>query len=198
MRSVAWWWKPRQPRPSKCPSPTCMGLILSSEESRHHTTSFFLMKVCRHALDHEKSARIEIPNRISHASIPRGARWWRMITLAYLYAVGRQDPNHDAIMRIESEAPRWRLHSSQRRKVHVGLRTPPPRIGIGPGRCRFEPQEMCRCLPSSYAAGRNITPSGISPVVAMRQSAMSSLRASATIIVLRVPLRPSAARVRNH
>ena len=59
-----------------------MGLILSSEESRHHATSFFLMKVCRHALDHEKSARIEIPNRISHASIPRGARWRRMITLA--------------------------------------------------------------------------------------------------------------------
>src|ERR1019366_5133677 len=93
--------------------------------SQHTTsffTSFFLMKVCRYALDHEKSARIEIPNRISHASIPRGARWWRMITLAYLYAVGRQGPNHDAIMRIESEAPRWRLHSSQRRKVHVGLR----------------------------------------------------------------------------
>ena len=109
-----------------------------------------------------------------------------------------KDPNHDAIMRIESEAPRWRLHSSQRRKVHVGLRRPPPRIGIGPGRCRFEPQEMCRCLPSSYAAGRNITPSGISPVFTMRHSAMSSLRASATIIVLRVPLRPSAARVRNH
>ena len=32
----------------------------------------------------------------------------------------------------------------------------------------------------------------------MRQSAMSSFRASATIIVLRVPLRPSAARARNH
>ncbi len=24
---------------------------------------------------------------------------WRVITLAYLYAVGRQDPNHDAITR---------------------------------------------------------------------------------------------------
>ena len=34
-----------------------------------------------------------------------------------------------------------------------------------------------------------MTPSGFSPVVAMRQSAMSSFRASATIIVLRVPLR---------
>jgi len=52
-------------------------------------------------------------------------------------------------------------------------------------------------LRAFYAAGRKITPSGISPVVAMRHSAMSSLRASATIIVLRVPLRPSAARVLN-
>ena len=42
-----------------------------------------------------------------------------------------------------------------------------------------------------------MTPSGISPVVATRQSAMSSFRASATIIVLRVPLRPSAARPRQ-
>src|ERR1019366_4850939 len=32
--------------------------------------------------------------------------------------------------------------------------------------------------PFFYAAGRNITPSGISPVVAMRQSAMSSKRLS--------------------
>ena len=39
------------------------------------------------------------------------------------------------------------------------------------------------------AAGRNTTPSSVSPVVTKRQSAMSSLRASATIIVLRVPAR---------
>ena len=120
-----------------------------------------------------------------------------MITLAYLYAVGRQDPNHDAIMRIESEAPRWRLHSSRRRKVHVQQRRPPPRIGIGPGRCHLNPKR-CVVVSLLHAAGRNMTPSGISPVVAMRHSAMSSFRASATIIVLRVPLRPSVARARNH
>ena len=43
-------------------------------------------------------------------------------------------------------------------------------------------------------AGRNTMPFGTSPVVTRRQSAMSSLRANATIIVLRVPARPSAVR----
>ena len=55
-----------------------------------------------------------------------------------------------------------------------------------------------RFLPCSFAVGRSMTPSGIPPVVTMRHSAMRSLRASATIIVLRVPLRPSAVRARNH
>jgi hypothetical protein len=51
-------------------------------------------------------------------------------------------------------------------------------------------------LPVLFAhdAGRKTTPCGISPVVTRRQSAMSSLRASATIIVLRVLPRPSAVR----
>ena len=40
-------------------------------------------------------------------------------------------------------------------------------------------------------------PSNISPVVTRRQSVMSSLRANATIIVLRVLPRPSAVRVSN-
>src|SRR5438477_12335576 len=43
-------------------------------------------------------------------------------------------------------------------------------------------------------AGRRVTPSNVSPVVTNRQSAMTSLRASVTIIVLRVPLRLSAVR----
>ncbi len=47
-------------------------------------------------------------------------------------------------------------------------------------------------------AGRNTTPCGTSPVVANRHSAMRSLRASATIIVLRVLARPSAGRASNH
>src|SRR5882762_619535 len=47
-------------------------------------------------------------------------------------------------------------------------------------------------------AGRKTTPSNGSPVVTKRQSAMTSLRTSATIIVLRVPIRLSAVRVRYH
>src|SRR5438270_14075121 len=47
-------------------------------------------------------------------------------------------------------------------------------------------------------AGRKTTPSSVSPVVTKRQSAMSSLRARATIIVLRVPTRLSAVRARYH
>jgi len=58
----------------------------------------------------------------SHTPFPRGARYWRMITLAHLYAVDRSGPNHDAVMRIESEAPRRRLHSSRRRDGHVQQR----------------------------------------------------------------------------
>ena len=50
----------------------------------------------------------------------------------------------------------------------------------------------------AYDAGRKTMPSDTSPLVARRQSAMSSLRASATIIVLRVLARLSAVRAANH
>jgi hypothetical protein len=43
-----------------------------------------------------------------------------------------------------------------------------------------------------------MTPSSVSPVVTKCQSAMSSLRARATIIVLRVLARLSAVRARYH
>jgi hypothetical protein len=45
------------------------------------------------------------------------------------------------------------------------------------------------------AAARSLRPRGISPVVTMRHSAISNLRASATIIVLRVEPRASAVRL---
>ena len=120
-----------------------------------------------------------------------------MITLAYLYAVGRQDPNHDAIMRKEQG-------SKAAAPFFITAQSPCPTAEaatLDRHRARALPPQTLigvSLSPFFYAAGRNITPSGISPVVAMRQSAMSSLRASATIIVLRVPLRPSAARARNH
>ena len=49
-----------------------------------------------------------------------------------------------------------------------------------------------------HDAGRNTTPCGTSSLVTRRQRAMSSLRASATIIVLRVLARPSAVPAANH
>ena len=49
-----------------------------------------------------------------------------------------------------------------------------------------------------HDAGRKITPCGTSPLVTRDQSAMSSLRASATIIVLRVLARLSVVRAANH
>ncbi|RWG56282.1 MAG: hypothetical protein EOQ64_14050 [Mesorhizobium sp.] len=54
----------------------------------------------------------------------------------------------------------------------------------------------CRTLLHAYT-GRRATPVGISPVVTSRQNAISSLRAKATIIVLRVPPRPSAVLAQN-
>src|SRR3954470_8476615 len=53
-------------------------------------------------------------------------------------------------------------------------------------------------LATYAAAGRSTTPRGTSPVVTSCHSAMSSLRASATIIVLRVAPRASAVRARYH
>jgi hypothetical protein len=46
----------------------------------------------------------------------------------------------------------------------------------------------------AYDTGRKTMLSDTSPVVTRRQRAMSSFRANATIIVLRVPPRPSAVR----
>jgi hypothetical protein len=46
----------------------------------------------------------------------------------------------------------------------------------------------------AHHAGRKATPFGISPVMTSRQNAISSLRASAAIIVFRVPPRPSEVR----
>jgi hypothetical protein len=84
------------------------------------------------------------------------------------------------------------------------LGSPPPRIVIGqPGKevfagCAETLFSVLVILCGNQAACRSTTPCGTSPVVTMRQRAISSLRARATIIfVLRAPLAPSV-RVRNH
>src|SRR6266481_1396969 len=99
------------------------------------------------------------------------------------------------------KAPRRRVHSPSGIAAIAEFGLPPPRIVIGylahqtqsaaEPRLSFLVLECCS-LEFAHAAGRNSTPSGTSPVVTRRHSAISSLRASATIIVvLRAPLGPS-------
>jgi len=105
----------------------------------------------------------------------------------------REDRDHDAIMRISGEAPRRRAHSKPRLKDHS------PTSGcrhLGPSSAARYQQEGDLQEPSSacpqticQTAGRRSKPAGASPVVTSRQSAIRSLRASATIMVFRVPLR---------
>src|ERR1700757_2955898 len=62
----------------------------------------------------------------------RGARLWRTnIRAATLYSVGRNDPDHDAVLRIGSEGPRRRAHSAQRHESQGFRGPPPPRTVIG-------------------------------------------------------------------
>jgi hypothetical protein len=113
--------------------------------------------------------------------------------------------HHDAVMRIVGEAPGRRgpiftaafeamgFTSGHR---HLGFAGQSP-LSWGAGCQTVRP--IVALLPSVvHDAGRNTTPCGTSPLVTNRQRAMSSLRASATIIVLRVLARPSAVRAANH
>ena len=118
---------------------------------------------------------------------------------ATLYSVGRNDPDHDAVMRIGGEAPGRRVHSTHRLGSH-GF----SRITATSDRHRQTYKIGCQAdlsccfsflsMLHAYDVGRNTMPSDTSPVMARRQRAMSSFRANATIIVLRVLPRPSAVR----
>jgi hypothetical protein len=121
-----------------------------------------------------------------------------------LYAVGSFNPDHDAVMRIGGEAPgggpilsvgincqfRIRLPATSDRQFGSRAESQRERRMVLSG--------MLVPVSSFQNAGRKTTPSSGSPVVTKRQSAMISLRASATIMVLRVPLRLSAVRARYH
>src|SRR6202040_4233863 len=128
---------------------------------------------------------------------PRGARHWAYLRATHLYAVGPLDPDHDAVMRIGGKAPGGGPHSLRRHCVPCQL--PVPATSDRQSAVRAERQREPRIgkmlVPEVFQpAGRRMTPSNVSPVVTKRQSAMSSLRANATIIVLRVPRRLSAVR----
>jgi hypothetical protein len=116
-----------------------------------------------------------------------------------LYSVRSQDPDHEAIIRFSGKAPGRRVHTLGGIAAIAGFGLPPPRIPSGCQTARRNSETApYEGGVDGQAAGRSAIPSGISPVVTMRHRAISSLRASATIIVvLRAPLGPSV-RDRNH
>jgi hypothetical protein len=139
------------------------------------------------------------------ANNPRGARHSARRSRRNLVFGGpTREPNHEALIRFDGRAPRRRAHSNERFNDHVQAR-------VTTTSDRERPAGRDRCLPTcrnvmlallvgepDQTASRNTTPCGTSPVVTIRQSAMSSLRARATIIlVLFAPLMPSV-RPRNH
>src|SRR5580700_6462130 len=72
-----------------------------------------------------------------------------------LVSGGPGDPNHDAAMRIGSEAPKRRTHSFPRHNSHGTNRDPPPRTVIGDRHKRTDWAETVGCLqqPASIAPG---------------------------------------------
>jgi len=127
----------------------------------------------------------------------------REISRRNLYSVGPAGSGHEAIIRFGGNAPRRRAHSNERFKDHVPARVTTTSDRERPAGRRNVAglvRNSCLALWPAWRVRlcRSATPRGTSPVVTMRQSAMSSLRASTTIIfVLRAPLAPSV-RSRNH
>jgi hypothetical protein len=123
----------------------------------------------------------------------RGARFRERISRATaLYPVGPKKLNHDADMRIGSEAPRRRTHSSSRHnshESHSGPRHIEPSSAIYHKRNAWA--ENCVLLRLS------VLPSETTPSRTRRHKAIRSLRAKATIMVLRVA-RAFSVRARNH
>lgn len=111
-----------------------------------------------------------------------------------------KDPNHDAVMRIGSEAPKRRTHSSSRHESQGACRDSATsnrhRRPITSGRTM---PKLSGCLSTSsvHCAGRKTTPSGTTPCRTSRHRAIRSLRAKATIMGFRVP-RAFSVRARNH
>src|SRR5215472_631888 len=121
-----------------------------------------------------------------------------------LYTAGSWDPDHDAVMRIGGEAPGGGPILSVGIKCQVRIRHPATsdrqfgNRAERPARAPNGAECYARSGKPFQDAGRKTTPSNGSPVVTKRHSAMISLRASATIMVLRVPRRLSAVRARYH
>ena len=139
-----------------------------------------------------------------------GSSPWANLRATNLYTAGSFDPDHDAVMRIgvgllptgltRGEAPGGGPIVSVGIKCQVRIRHPATsdrQFGSRaeqPARAPNGAECYARSGKPFHVAGRKTTPSNGSPVVTKRQSAMISLRASATIMVLRVPLRLSTVR----
>ena len=167
-------------------SSACMGLGVSDLECRHRVPS------CVEFIS-VAAAQPRFGARRSEGSSPSGADH----CATSLYPADRGDPGHDPAMRIGGEAPGRRAHSSTRHESHRKARVtatsdrhrqPAGEPWAGRGNRLGGPA----AAEPAHAAGRRTTPSGVSPVVTKRHSAISSLRANATIMVLRVPPRASA------
>jgi hypothetical protein len=133
-------------------------------------------------------------------TIPRGARHQARVRAANLYSVDLRGSDHDAVMRIGSEAPRRRAHSKPRLKDHSAI-SGCHHLGSSFAAQPYieaELQDALLGLHLCQTAGRSRRPADASPVVTSRHSAMRSLRASATIMVLCAPPRASAVRRRYH
>src|SRR5207344_324684 len=103
-------------------------------------------------------------------------------------------PDHEAVIRFcgqgsEAAGPFSQRHCSHSR-MRIAATSDHRRLPGASSAVRGRTCLSFLVLASvAHGAGRNTTPSGISPVVTRRHSAISSLRASATIIVvLRAPL----------
>src|SRR5262249_45981040 len=109
-----------------------------------------------------------------------------------LYSVGSFDPYHDAIMRIGQRSSGRRAHSlwsasvpcSNTASRHLGssIRQSAEKPAHAPNGAEW----YARSGKPFQDVGRKTTPSNGSPVVTKRHNAMISLRARATIMVLRV------------
>ena len=120
--------------------------------------------------------------------------WWREpshrnLVFGWTYV----DPDHEAADALRLRGSGWWTHSRYgtcramrllgRHHLGSGAGTGPAALDAG--------RPVCQPPSPAQAAGRSTIPSGTSPVVARRQRAISSFRASATIIVvLRAPLMP--------
>jgi hypothetical protein len=133
---------------------------------------------------------------------PRGARHWGASSRRKL--VSGRSVWILAMMQSCASAAKLRAAGPFSPSASVPCQLPVPATSDRQSAVRPERQRERRIakkmlFPEAFQpAGRKMTPSNVSPVVTKRQSAISSLRAMATIIVLRVPARLSAVRARYH